>query len=481
MNLLDTGSLEVGYQATLPARHRYAIAGFDAALAQQARDATDSAPISAHGSWVSLQDVRLATDVTTVPVKTARARDARWEALFDALLLEYSEISCLVRQRLHAELPAYRSMSSEEMDADLRFEIERTLLSARAGQAAVTDRELAELAEIGDKRAQQGVPIEDMLRAWRIGVQVVVARAREIGARLEVDDASLLDFVESTLAWSEVATVKMAAAHRSAEFELAREAHERRAAFVRNLLVGDAAPADIRVQSGAYGVDPSREYAAIRARAGASSSLHAIERALGFQSAIEPRRGLGALIDDDLAGFVSEPPTTIVSGVVGIGPPRPLERLTESFRLATRALATADGFGLTGVHSVASLGPRVAIAADRDVGQDLAGRYLDPVSVTPSAQEILTSLRVYFECGMHVRRASERLLVHQNTLRYRIARFEELSGVNLRDPVIAFEVWWALEHQLVAERRPHDAEVTGPARAPRQRRPAGRAEAGPDR
>jgi hypothetical protein len=418
--------------------------------------------------------------VTTVHAKSG-ARDARWEALFDALLSEYPDISRVVRERLHAELPAYRSMSSEEVEADLRLEIERTLLSARAGQAAVTDRELAELAEIGDKRAQQGVPIEDMLRAWRIGVQVVIARAREIGARLDVDDGSLLDFVESTLAWSEVATVKMAAAHRSAEFELAREAHERRAAFVRNLLLGDAAPADIRVQSGAYGVDPSREYAAVRARVGASSSLHEVERALGFQSAIEPRRGLGALMDDDLVGFSSEPPATIVAGVVGIGPPRPLERLSESFRLATRALATADGFGLTGVHSVASLGARTAIAADRDVGQALTRQYLDPVSGTASGQELLTSLRVYFECGMHVRRASERLLIHQNTLRYRIARFEELSGVNLRDPAIAFEVWWALEHQLVAERRPHGAGLTGPVREPRQGRPGDNARTGPDR
>jgi hypothetical protein len=387
-----------------------------------------------------------------MPANSSRALGARWDALFDALLSDSPETSRLVRRRLQAELPAYGPMAAEELEADLRFETERTLLSARAGQAAATDRELAELAEIGDKRAQQGVPIEDMLRAWRIGVHVVIARARAIGARLGIDDASLLDFVESTLAWSEVATVKMAAAHRSAEFELARQAHERRAAFVRNILLGDVAPADIRIQSGAYGVDPSREYSAIRARAAEPSSLREIERALGFQMAIEPRRGLGALIDDDLAGFTSQPPTGPINGVVGIGPPRPIERLSESFRLATRALATADGFGLIGVHSVASLGLRTAIAADRDVGQALARRYLDPVSGAPSAEEILVSLRVYFECGMHVKRASERLLVHQNTLRYRLARFEELTGVSLRDPAVAFEVWWALEHKAVVDR-----------------------------
>lgn len=41
--------------------------------------------------------------------------------------------------------------------------------------------------------------------------------------------------------------------------------------------------------------------------------------------------------------------------------------------------------------------------------------------------------RVYFAAGMHVERAAERLFVHPNTLRYRIARFEELTDASLRD------------------------------------------------
>jgi DNA-binding PucR family transcriptional regulator len=58
---------------------------------------------------------------------------------------------------------------------------------------------------------------------------------------------------------------------------------------------------------------------------------------------------------------------------------------------------------------------------------------------------------------MHVSRASKRLHVHENTLRYRLGRFEEASGVSLRDSATAFEVWWALEHRAVAERgeQPH--------------------------
>lgn len=50
---------------------------------------------------------------------------------------------------------------------------------------------------------------------------------------------------------------------------------------------------------------------------------------------------------------------------------------------------------------------------------------------------------------MHFDRAASRLFVHQNTLRYRIGRFESLTGVSLRDPKVAFEVWWALERSAL--------------------------------
>jgi DNA-binding PucR family transcriptional regulator len=99
---------------------------------------------------------------------------------------------------------------------------------------------------------------------------------------------------------------------------------------------------------------------------------------------------------------------------------------------------------MTGVHDVPSLGLRAAVAADADVGDALRARYLEPL-----AGELAETLRAYLACEMHVERTAERLFVHQNTVRYRLARFEELTGANLRDPKVAFEVWWALEREAM--------------------------------
>lgn len=372
-------------------------------------------------------------------------RPGQMTALVDALLRDCDIIVTAIDDRLQRELPAYTDLPAEVLELGIRAEVERVLRSARAGQAAASEAELAELAEIGELRARQGVPVETMLRAWRIGIQVVIAHSREAGERMGIGASDLVELIESLLAWSDVAMVTTAAAHRRAELEVARQEQEYRTNLVHSVLLGTVGSSDIAVQAASYGVDVTREYVAVRARPATDSSHRDLERALGFHEAVQHRRGLSALLDGDLAGFLRERPPGAPPGVVGVGPPRPLDRLAESFRLATRALLSADAFGLTGVHDISSLGLRCAVVADGDVGEALCQRYLDPLAASGSASEIIDSLRAYFDCGMRVEAAAARLYVHSNTLRYRLARFEELTGASLRDPGVGFEVWWALQ------------------------------------
>ena len=88
---------------------------------------------------------------------------------------------------------------------------------------------------------------------------------------------------------------------------------------------------------------------------------------------------------------------------------------------------------------------RAAVAADTDVGDALCKRYLDPLAEGGSARELIATLRAFLASGMHVERTATRLFVHQNTVRYRLARFEELTGTSLRGVEVLFGVWWALQ------------------------------------
>jgi hypothetical protein len=238
--------------------------------------------------------------------------------------------------------------------------------------------------------------------------------------------------------------VAAAKGHRSAEIELAVAEEERREAFVRTVLFGTVSSSDLRVGAESYGLDPDCEYVAVRARLGDGIQPRKLEQALGFHGSGKRRPGLCAVVDGALAGILIEPPAANVSGVVGVGPRRPLRHAAESYRLATRALMTVQACGLRGAHDIASLGLRAAVAMDSDVGEVLRERYLAPLAGADSARELIGTLRAYLACDMHVERTATRLFVHQNTVRYRLARFEELTGSSLRSTKVIVELWWAL-------------------------------------
>jgi PucR C-terminal helix-turn-helix domain len=384
----------------------------------------------------------------TVPDSDSRSQ-ARWETIIDALVADRELLTERTRKSIRASLPAYRTVSDREFDWGFWIDFDGTLRVARAGHEGVTDEQLAALAPVGKARAHQGIPIADVLLAWRLGVQVAIDRATEIGPALDISDAEMLRFVRALIASSDRAMAIIAGAHRTAELELATREHEQRAAVVREALLGKIAPVVLRAHAESFGIDVSREYVAIRADDVPEERTQR-ERQLGFQETVTPRVGLAAMIDHDLAGFLLKPPAGEVPFAVGIGPARPVERLTESFEFASRTLATMRAFDMIGVCDFDALGALPAIVADRAVGDALVGRYLEPLAA--SRAEIAASLRAFFESDMHVDRAAEQLFVHPNTLRYRIGRFEEITGANLRNPRSVLEVWWALQRDAIRAR-----------------------------
>jgi len=373
--------------------------------------------------------------------------DQAWDMLFDELLAAREELVRRVREAVRDQLPVYRMIPDQVHAVDMGVEIEWVLRSARSGRKATVDREPAELVAIGEARAHQGIPVDDMLGSWRIAIQIILGYAREVGKRLGIEDVRLLDFLQAALAWSDIAMIAVASAHRKTELGIAVADETRRVAFVRGALFGTVPNTQLRIQAEAYGLDPTGEFVAVRARPSEVVSAHKLQQVLDIDTRRQRRRGLTALVDGDIAGFlsVSEPPPENIEAVVGFGPPRRLENLAESHRLAVRALSTAQAFGLQGTYDIASLGLRAAVAMDKDVGELLRKRYLEPLEASGSASELIATLRQYLACGMNVRTTARRLFVHENTVRYRLARFEELTEARLLDTEVLTEIWWVLQ------------------------------------
>jgi len=385
-------------------------------------------------------------DENLMPVLTANgdraSHDHSVDLLVGALLADLGPLAAHVRDAIRGEIAVYRSIPDAVLDLEVGRQLAVVLRAVGCGQKALSDETRADLAAVGERRARQGVPVEELLHAWRIGLNILVGCAHEVGQRLKINDTEVLAFTQSALVWSDRVLVFITRAHRGTARAVADE-HQAR--FVRGILLGSLSCAEVTIEAEMHGLDPGRDYVAFRARLGEGGARGGLEHALGLQESTQLRRGLCADVDGHAVGLLSEAPPRAIEAVVGFGPPRPLPRLAESYRLALRALATAEACGLRGAYDIASLGLRPAVALDADVGELLRRRYLEPLATSNSTSELIETLRTYLACGTHVERTATRLFVHQNTVRYRIARFEELTGASLADIEVLFEVWWALE------------------------------------
>jgi hypothetical protein len=78
---------------------------------------------------------------------------------------------------------------------------------------------------------------------------VVIDRATELGPQLNISEAEMLRFVRALIGASDRAMAIIASAHRTADLELATRERERRAAVVREALLGTIAPVVVRARA----------------------------------------------------------------------------------------------------------------------------------------------------------------------------------------------------------------------------------------
>ena len=70
-----------------------------------------------------------------------------------------------------------------------------------------------------------------------------------------------------------------------------------------------------------------------------------------------------------------------------------------------------------------------------DAGR-LLGELLEPLRAYDAERgsDLVTTLRTYVACGFSPTRSAERLVVHPNTVLYRLRRVRELTGRDPQDP-----------------------------------------------
>jgi len=128
---------------------------------------------------------------------------------------------------------------------------------------------------------------------------------------------------------------------------------------------------------------------------------------------------------------------------VGVAGPADPEELTAARRLALAALTAAESTGRTGLVHVADVAVLAAVADHADLAAVLMERH-HPARTTlgTNAEPVARTVRAWLESGRDAVLAAERQFVHPNTVRNRVQRFVEVTGIDPADTFGGVNAWW---------------------------------------
>ncbi|MFF3085148.1 PucR family transcriptional regulator [Streptomyces nojiriensis] len=326
-----------------------------------------------------------------------------------------------------------RDLPRADVDAHVRFFLEAGIRALAAGRTAATEAELEAARAYGARRAADGVPAEDVLLSFYVAFRAVWEETSDVLAQRD-DLGELLPAMERTMLWVQYITSEVGAGHRDAlaGASMARLAASRRLA---EALDDPTVPeSELHTALERLGFDPEGGFHLWVSRRTADAS-----RLRAIQSRLEDGPGRFVVLDTpgevvvvgqgwQPAAQTEEALLEDGGGPVGVGlvrsGPAGARRSIGDARRALRA-----GGGRPGAHRYADIWP-FALIADVGAGHvPLLDGALDTARSHPHLGE---AVREFADHGFSVAAASRVLSVHANTLRYRLDRWQELTGLDCR-------------------------------------------------
>ncbi|MCX2954465.1 PucR family transcriptional regulator [Lentzea sp. NEAU-D7] len=352
--------------------------------------------------------------------------------LADRLVAEMPSFVRQVIASLVERVPAYAQLPAEELSGDIHRVTEhalRAFAAVLASGSLPSADELRFLRESAARRAEEGVPIDVVLTAYHVGIQVVWEALVPEARPEEVSDVLALNAL--ALRYLQLVTPVVSAGYLDERQTMFDDERSARATLLTGLLAGTVeAPGPFVVL--ALDVPP-----------------HPDELLDGVDAAVASRRKLRRL-RTELERHSREPVLSSLTPEGGLallpGEDLPLERIVADVTRASGVPLTVAAVAAppSGVASAAVLAREVLVVA-RGSGPGLyrltdvlleyqlsrPSAALEPLAaiVSPLTDELVQTLEVYLRRGSRRPAASE-LHVHPNTVDYRLRRVAELTGLD---------------------------------------------------
>jgi hypothetical protein len=343
--------------------------------------------------------------------------------------------------------PSYAQLgvaAPDELRKSLRSNIERGIQTLGGTVPDGTDpRDTSR--DTGRLRARQGVPLEAVLRAYRLGGRVIweglLATSRERFAGRY--DRGLLDAAGHVWRVIDASSAALVDAYRLEEARLRSQELTRRQAFLNALLEGRGSePAFAEEAAATLGLPSNGPLLCLVAAVDSPleeplRSPRDVLAAHGIASCWQVRPsdivGLVALADRCPAEAL-DAVRPAVAGRVGASPVIPgLAEVGDAYLLASTAARTLREPGLASLddrlpEALLAGSPRLA----HRLGQVAFG---DLLKLPETEREtLLQTLQALIDTGGSPTRAAQRLYCHRNTVIYRLQRIETTTGRKVAEP-----------------------------------------------
>ena len=396
--------------------------------------------------------------MTTSRIRATQSLAVRVMARLSALTDE------LVRT-LHEQNPGYQT--AVVPDEDLWRSCHDNLASVLELVAQPAGRPVAEsdsrydaARETGRRRAEQRMPLDDVLRSYRLGGRLVwEALIEQAHTDNSVDTTELLDV--ATRVWEVVddTSAQVAAAYHATSRDLVRANEQRRAALWEGLLHGRAQDMAFRYEaSRIIGIPVDSAFAVVVADVDPAADQVMTEwrRAL----ATEDIRSAWQVRADTMVGLLAlreptaDPAVRILRGVLTVpaGLSLVVNGLAEvdiAYRqaaLARRTLAQGGGLAV-----LAERLPEALLLSAPELADQLVRRWLGALLALPAAERrlLLGTLQIWVATGGSIRHTAEAACCHRNTVINRLQRMQAITGHDFTEPACQVELALALRASLL--------------------------------
>jgi hypothetical protein len=376
-------------------------------------------------------------------------------AIGQRLLARVDELSSTLTDDIRAAEPFYSGDTVPV--ADLRASVRQNLVHILSGLAGQPLPGLAPSRATGRRRAQQGVPLTVILRAYRVAGRFIWAAVLAEAKAAGVPASDLLDAGSELWLIIDEHSGSVTDAYRDAVAERARADAQTRTAMLDAVLRGE--PGDgsrLWDRAAALRLPPDGTFVVIAAgtpKPGVEAVRDADEtlRRRGIRSAwrveVDTHVGVVALTPrtpvDRLVTLLAQ----LTTGRVGVSAPfTGLDQTPTALRQARLAYAATSPGGPQEVR-YEQVPVAVLLASAPDAAAALAHAVLGPVLALPVVERdlLLETVRTWLAVDGATSTAAATLHLHRNTVRYRLRRLEELTGRSLARPIALAEVHLALE------------------------------------